>query len=61
MPTILLVKKSSPALPPEISVERSCGDSQLDNAAMRALFFHAAVNKKVTGVIKIEWSNEVGK
>ena len=61
IPTILSVRKTAKDLPPEISVQRSCGDSRLDNAAMRALFFHAAVNEKVKDIIKVEWSNEVGK
>lgn len=59
--TFLFVKKTAKDVPPEITVERSCGDEQLDTAAMRALFFHAAVNEKVTGMIKVEWANEVQK
>ena len=56
-PTLLQVVKRSPDSPPEISVLRSCGDDQLDAAAMRALFFPAAVNQKIKGTIRVEWKD----
>ena len=56
-PTLLRVVNRSQNSPPEISVMRSCGDSQLDAAAMRALFFPAVVDQRITGTIRVEWKS----
>ena len=53
--TILKVEKKSKTEPPVITVVQSCGDEQLDKAAMRALLFPAAVKDHVKGIVRIEW------
>ncbi|MBE6404847.1 MAG: hypothetical protein E7040_02360 [Lentisphaerae bacterium] len=54
-PTLLEVKKPSKTAPPEITVLESCGDKQLDKAAMRAIMFPAVANDYVIGTIRVEW------
>ena len=53
--TILNVEKKSKTEPPVITVIQSCGDEQLDKAAMRAILFPAAVKDHVKGKVWIEW------
>lgn len=59
--TVIRIKKEKKDLPPVLTVEQSCGDEQLDNAALRALHFPAVVNDKVTGLVRVEWLNGVDK
>ena len=54
-PTLLEVKKPSKSAPPVITVLESCGDEQLDKAAVRAVMFPAVANDHVVGTIRVEW------
>ena len=56
--TLLKVEKKSNTVPPVITVDQSCGDEQLDKAAMRAILFHAVVNDNVKGKVRIEWQQD---
>ena len=60
-PTLLLVEQRKTNMPPVITVLRSCGDSELDRAAMRAILVPAAVNRKISGKVRIEWQQNGGK
>ena len=53
--TLLQVTRSQKDAPPEIRILRSSGDQKLDQAAFRALHFPAAVNEKISGIIRVEW------
>ena len=53
--TVLRVDKKSGTVPPVVTVVESCGDEQLDKAAMRALLFPAVFNERVKGIIRVEW------
>ena len=53
--TVLRVDKKSGTVPPVVTVVESCGDEQLDKAAMIALLFPAVFNERVKGIIRVEW------
>lgn len=56
-PTLFKVSRTTPDSPPDISIEQSCGDANLDGAALQILFQRAAVNEKITGIVRVEWLN----
>ena len=56
--TLLKVEKKSKTVPPVVTVVESCGDEQLDKAAMRALLIPAAFHEHVKGIVRVEWQQD---
>ena len=56
--TLLKVEKQSKTIPPVVTVVESCGDEQLDKAAMRALLIPAAFHEHVKGIVRVEWQQD---
>ncbi len=56
--TVIRISRENKDLPPVIRIIQSCGNPQLDQRAVRALYRPAAENSSLTGVIRVEWNTE---
>lgn len=61
-PSVFMISGKQDNHPPEIRLLSSSGDYRFDQEAMRVLYFPAAENPYISGVVRVEWEqNEVIK